>query len=102
MLGMDRLSKPLAISAFLLIPATAVGFWAITTNTSFAGDEHAPFAYAISTSGNKAFLGVELEEETEHPEGGARIDRVEPITPPPPADGPGPPSPGPRPCTHEG
>jgi hypothetical protein len=76
MLGMEKLSKLLAISAFLAIPATVVGFWAVATNTSFAGDERAPRAYAISTSGSGAFLGVELEEETEHPAGGARIDRV--------------------------
>ena len=76
MLETRKLSKLLAISACLVIPATVVGFWAVATNTSLAGDEHAPHAYAISTSGNKAFLGVELEEETEHPEGGARIGRV--------------------------
>jgi predicted metalloprotease with PDZ domain len=61
----------------LLIPATVAGFWALSTNTSFAGDERAPLAqYMISASGSASFLGVELEEETEHPEGGARIDRV--------------------------
>jgi membrane-associated protease RseP (regulator of RpoE activity) len=76
MLGTEKLSKLLAISALLLIPATVVGFWAVTTNTSFAGDERAPRAYAVSSSGSGAFLGVELEEETEHPAGGARIDRV--------------------------
>lgn len=76
MLGMNRYSKLLAISAVLLVPATVAAFWVLGTNTSFAGDEHAPRAYAISTSGNTAFLGVELEEEIEHPEGGARIDRV--------------------------
>lgn len=76
MLGTHKLSKLLAISACLAIPATAVGLWAVATNNSVAGDEHTAHTYAITTSGNKAFLGVELEEETEHPEGGARIDRV--------------------------
>jgi membrane-associated protease RseP (regulator of RpoE activity) len=76
MLETRKLSKWLTISACLVIPATAVGLWAVATNTSVAGDEHTAHTSWISTSGNKAFLGVELEEETEHPEGGARIDRV--------------------------
>jgi membrane-associated protease RseP (regulator of RpoE activity) len=77
MLGKRRLSKLLAISACLLIPATVAGFWALSTNTSLAGDEDTSLAWTmLSTSGSTGFLGVELEEETEHPEGGARIERV--------------------------
>jgi membrane-associated protease RseP (regulator of RpoE activity) len=73
MLPKGRLSKRVAISTFLLIPAALAGFWAVSANSSWAGEA---VAYALSDPGGRAFLGVELEEETEHPEGGARIRRV--------------------------
>ncbi len=71
-----RLTKLLAFSALLLVPATVVGFWALSTGSSLAGDREAPMAFSVSGLGPKVFLGVETEEETEYSEGGARITRV--------------------------
>jgi len=73
-----RVSKLVAISAFAMVPALIGLFWAVSTNFSFAGETRAPHAYtyAYTTAGHGVFLGVELEEETEYSEGGARINRV--------------------------
>ena len=71
-----RLTRLHAFSALLLVPATVVGFWALSTGFSLAGDRDAPMAFSVSGLGSKVFLGVETEEETEHAEGGARISRV--------------------------
>jgi membrane-associated protease RseP (regulator of RpoE activity) len=73
-----RVSKLVAISAFAMVPALIGLFWAVSTNFSFAGETRAPraYTYAYTTAGHGVFLGVELEEETEYSEGGARINRV--------------------------
>jgi len=73
-----RVSKLVAISAFAMVPALIGLFWAVSTNFSFAGETRAPhaYSYAYTTAGHGVFLGVELEEETEYSEGGARINRV--------------------------
>jgi len=66
MLAKTRLWIPVLIAALLLIPTAG-----------FAGDEHAPHdapvVISFSGSGNGAFLGVTVEEEIDHPEGGARV-----------------------------
>ena len=71
-----RLTKLVAFSALLLVPATVVGFWALSTGPSLAGDRDAPMAFSVSGLGSKVFLGVETEEETGYSEGGARITGV--------------------------
>jgi len=77
MRGIGTFTKLIAISTILLTSAALLGLWA-AAGTSHAGEEEdAPVAFAISgLFGSGAFLGVELEEEIDHPEGGARITRV--------------------------
>ena len=72
----SRLSKYVALSALVMVPAAIAIAWTVSTNFTIAGDSRAPSAISFSTLGHGAFLGVELEEETEYVEGGARIDRV--------------------------
>jgi predicted metalloprotease with PDZ domain len=72
----SRFSKYIAVSALVMVPAAIALFWTVSTGFTFAGDSRAPRAISFSTLGHGAFLGVELEEEIEYPEGGARIDRV--------------------------
>jgi C-terminal processing protease CtpA/Prc len=63
MFSKTSLSILILIATLLLIPAT-----------SFAGDEHdAPVVISLSGAGSGAFLGVTVEEEIDHAEGGARI-----------------------------
>ena len=71
-----RLTRPLSFSALLLVTATVVGLWALTSGSSLAGDRDAPIAFSVSGLGSGVFLGVETQEETEHSEGGALITRV--------------------------
>ncbi len=74
MLDKGRSSKRLAVLTLLLVPAALLGFWALSA--SVAGEARAPRAPAGVEWRDGAFLGVELEEETEYSEGGARITRV--------------------------
>jgi membrane-associated protease RseP (regulator of RpoE activity) len=68
----------IAASALALVCAAAVGFWTLSTPTHAGDNDHeAPVAFSYSSFfGSGAFLGVTLEEETEYPEGGARITDV--------------------------
>lgn len=76
MRGIGTFTKLIAISTFLLTAAALLGLWAVA-GTSHAGDAEAPVAFSVSgLFGSGVFLGVELEEEIDHPEGGARITRV--------------------------
>ena len=73
MLGMRPLGTRITVSVFFVL-AAAVALWALSV--SEASETKTPSAAkrtAARDAGGRPFLGVELEEETEYAEGGARI-----------------------------
>lgn len=73
----------LVLVAVMLVPAT---LWLAETRAqdvivAEAPDADAPSWFSVGSDREVAYMGVQLEEETEHPEGGARVSEVVPDSP---------------------
>jgi membrane-associated protease RseP (regulator of RpoE activity) len=71
---MGKLSKAWMLFAVPAVAAVFLG--SAATSVGLAGDRSRSLAYTFHGPDRGAFLGVAVEEETEHPEGGARIESV--------------------------